>query len=82
MKSVYIRRSKDLGLELFTQSFKFFPYLHHLRIKPFTLLKIFLLLGFINKQYQLAIKYKDQLELRQRQKFALKNQDGYNNKHS
>ena len=53
-----------------------------MRRKPFTLLKILLLLGFINKQYQRAIKYKDQLELRHRQKFVLKNRDNYNNKRS
>ena len=82
MKSVYIKRSKDQRLELFTQPSKFFPYLYFMRIKPFTLLKILLLLGFINKQYQLALKYKDQLELRQRQKFVLKNRDNYNNKRS
>ena len=50
-----------------------------MRIKPFTLLKILLLLGFINKQYQRALKYKDQLELRQQQQFVLKNQDNNNN---
>ena len=82
MKSVYIKRSEDLKIELFTQPSKFFPYLYTMRIKPFTLLKILLLLGFINKQYQLALKYKDRLELRQRQRFVLKNQDSYNNKHS
>ena len=82
MKSVYIKRSMDLRLELFTQPSKFFPYLYFMRIKPFTLLKILLLLGFINKQYQLALKYKDQLELQQRQKFILKNRDNYNNKRS
>ena len=64
MKSVYIKRSKDLGLELFTQPSKFFPYLYFMRIKPFTLLNILLQLGFINKQYQRALKYKDQLDLR------------------
>ena len=80
MKSVYIKRSKDQRLEFFTQPFKFFPYLYFMRIKPFTLLKVLLLLGFINKQYQQALKYKDQLELRQRAKFVLKNQDNYNNK--
>ena len=53
-----------------------------MRIKPFTLLKIHLLLGFIHKQYQRALKYKDQLELQQRQKFVLKHQDNYNNKRS
>ena len=53
-----------------------------MRIKPFTLLKILLLLGFINKQYQRAIQYRDQFELRQRQKFVLKNRDSYNNKRS
>ena len=37
-------------------------------------------MGFINIQYQRALKYKDQLELRQRTKFVLKNQDNYNNK--
>ena len=73
MKSVYIKRSKDLRLELFTQPSKFFLYLYFMRIKPFTLLKILLLLGFINKQYQCVLKYKDQLELRQRHKFVLKN---------
>ena len=82
MKSVYIKRSKDLRLELFTQPSKFFPYLYFMRIKPFTLLKILLLLGFINKQYQRVLEYKDQLELRQRQKFVLKNRDNYNNKRS
>ena len=46
------------------------------------LFKILLLLGFINKQHQLALKYKDQLELRQPQKFVLKNRDNYNNKRS
>ena len=51
-----------------------------MRINPFTLLKILLLLGFINKQYQRAIKYKDQLKLQQWQKFVLKNHDSYNNK--
>ena len=35
-------------------------------------------MGFINKQYQRALKYKDQLELRQQQKFVLKNRDTYN----
>ena len=49
-------------------------------MKPFTLLKVLLLLGFINKQYQHMLMYKDQLELRQRQKFLLKNRDNYNNK--
>ena len=82
MKSVYIKRSKDQRLELFTQPSKFFPYLYFMRIKPFTLLKILLLLGFINKQYQRTLKYRDQLELRQRQKFVLKNRDNYNNKRS
>ena len=48
-----------------------------MRIKPFTLLKILLLLGFINKQYQLALNYKDILELRQWHKFVLKNQGNY-----
>ena len=80
MKSVYIKRSRDLRIELFTQPSKFFPYLYFMRIKPSTLLKIHLLLGFINKQYQLVLKYKDQLELRQWQKFVLKNRDSYNNK--
>ena len=51
-----------------------------MKIKPFTLLKIPLLLGFINKQYQRALKYKDQLELRPWQKFVLKNWDSYHNK--
>ena len=82
MKSVYIKMSKDQRLELFTQPSKFFPYLHFMRIKPFTLLKILSLLGFINKQYQLALKFKDQLELRQRQKFVLRNRDNYDNKRS
>ena len=60
MKSLYIKGSEDLRLvELFTQPSKFFPYLYFMRIKPFTLLKLLLLLDFINKQYQLAIKYKD-----------------------
>ena len=80
MKSLYIKRSEDPRLGLFTQPSKFFPYLYFMRIKPFTLLKILLLLGFINKQYQLALKYKDQLELRQRQKFVLRNRDNYNNR--
>ena len=80
MKSIYIKRSKDLRLELFTQPSKFFPYLYFMRIKPFTLLKILLLWGFINKQYQLALKYKDHLDLWQRQKFVLKNQGSYSNK--
>ena len=53
-----------------------------MKIKPFTLFKILLLLGFINKQYQIALKYKDQLELRQRQKFVLNRQGSYNNKPS
>ena len=82
VKSVYIKRSKDLRLELFTQPSKFFPYLYFMRIKPFTLLKVLLLLGLINKQYQRTLKYKEQLELRQRQKFVLKNRDDYNNKRS
>ena len=42
------------------------------------LLKILLLLGFINKQYEYAFKYKDQLELQHRRKFVLKNRDSYN----
>ena len=46
------------------------------------LVKILLLLGFINKQYQRAVKYKDQLELWQRQKFVLNIRDSYNNKRS
>ena len=82
MKSVYIKRSRDLRLELFTQPTKFFPYLYFMRIKPSTLLKVLLLVGFINKQYQRALKYKDQLGLWQRQKFVLKNRDNYNNKRS
>ena len=44
------------------------------------LFKILFLLGFINKQYQLPLKYKDRLELRQQQKFVLKNKGSYNNK--
>ena len=80
VKSVYIRILKDLEIELFMQSFKLFSYLYFMRIKPFTPLKVLLLLGFINKQYQLVLKYKDQLELRQRQKLVLKNQASYNNK--
>ena len=80
MKSFHITRSRDLRLELFTQPSKFFPYLYFMRIKPITLLKILLLLGFINKQYQLALKYKAQLDPGQRQKLVLKNQDSYNNK--
>ena len=75
MKSVYIKRSTDLRLELFTQPSKFFPYLYFMRIKFFTLLKILLLLDLINKQYQRALKYKDQLELQQQQRFVLKNRD-------
>ena len=47
--SIYIKRSKDLEIELFTQPSTFFPYLYFMRIKPFTLLKILLLVGFINK---------------------------------
>ena len=80
MKSVYIKGSEDKRLELFTQPSKFFPYLYFMRIKLFTLLKKLLLLGFINKQYRQGLKYKDQLELRQRTKFVLKDQDNYNNK--
>ena len=53
-----------------------------MRIKPITLLKLLLLLGFINKQYQRVLKYKDQLELGQLQKFVLKDRDSYNNKRS
>ena len=82
MKSVYIKRSKDLGLEFFAQPAKLFPYLYFMRIKPLTLLKILLLFGFIYKQYQLALEYKDWLELRQWPKFLLKNQVGHNNKRS
>ena len=44
---------------------KFFPYLYFMRIKPFALLKILLLLGFIDKHYQRALKYKDQLDFQQ-----------------
>ena len=44
------------------------------------LFKKLLLLGFITKQYQLPLKYKNQLELRQWQEFVLKNQGSYNNK--
>ena len=80
VKSVYSKRSRDLRLELFTQPSKFFAYLYFRRIKPFTLFKVLLRLGFINKQYQYALKYKDQFELRQRQMFVLKNQANYNNK--
>ena len=80
MKSVYISILKDLEIELFMQSFKLFSYLYFMRIKPLTLLKVLLLLGFINKRYQLVLKYKDQLELRQRQNLVLKNQASYNNK--
>ena len=80
VKSVYLKMSKDLRLELFPQPSQFVPYLYFMRIKPFTLLRILLLLGFINKQYRQVIKYKDQLELRQRQKFVLKTPASYNNK--
>ena len=55
------------------QPSKFFPFLYSMRIKPFILLKIILLLGVINKQYQLAIKFNNKLELQQWQKFAVKN---------
>ena len=82
MKSVYIKRSKDHRLELFTQPSKFFPCLYFMKIKSFTLRKILLLLGFINKQYKHVLKYKDQLELWQWQKFVLKDRDKYNNKRS
>ena len=46
------------------------------------LLMIPLLLGIINKEYCLAITCKDQIEFWQRQKFELKNQASYNNRHS
>ena len=51
MKSVYIKRSKDLELELFTQSSKFFPYLYSMRIKLsmlFTILLVALSLNATN----------------------------------
>jgi len=56
----------DLGLKLFMQPSKFFPYLYFMRIK---LIKLFtlILLGFTIKRYQLAIKSKKQLKLQQQQ---------------
>ena len=58
-----------MELEHSTQLSKFFIYLYFMRLKLLTLFKILLLLSFTNKQYQFVSKYKDQIALRQRQKF-------------
>ena len=68
VKSVFIKRSRDPGIELFTQPSKFFPYLYFMKIKPIMLFTI-LLVGLAIKCYQLALKYKRD---RQRKDFILK----------
>ena len=74
MKSVYIKRSKDLRLELFMQSSKFLSYLYFIRIIPITLFTI-LLVGLAIKCYQLMLKYKKDL---QRKDFILMGHDQRN----